>query len=51
MKNLNTGTASGKQVDAVVMDISKAFEKVAHNRLLYIIDKYCIHGKTAASKN
>ena len=45
---LNTGTANGKQVDAVVMDFSKAFDKVAHNRLQYKIDKYVIQGKTAA---
>ena len=41
---ISTGTANGKQVDAVVMDFSKAFDKVAHNRLLYKIDKYGIQG-------
>ena len=48
IQELHTGTANGKQVDAVVMDFSKAFDKVAHNRLLYKIDKYGIQGKTAA---
>ena len=48
IQELHTGTANGKQVDAVVMDFSKAFDKVAHNRLLYKINKYGIQGKTAA---
>ena len=32
------------QVDAAVLDFSKAFDKVAHNRLLYKLDYYGIRG-------
>ena len=31
---LHQGTFQGGQVDAIVMDINKAFDKVAHNRLM-----------------
>ena len=30
------------------MDFSKAFDKVAHNRLMHKLDKYGIQGNTAA---
>ena len=46
VQELHTNTAQGKQVDAIVMDFSKAFDKVAHNRLLYKLGKYGIEGKT-----
>ena len=36
----------GFQVDAEVMDFSKAFDKVPHNRLLYKLDEYGISGDT-----
>ena len=39
--NLN----NGQQVDALIMDFSKAFDKVAHNRLLHKLDNYGISGK------
>ena len=33
------------QVDAAILDFSKAFDKVAHLRLLYKLDYYRIRGK------
>ena len=45
---LHQGTIKGGQVDAIVMDFSKAFDKVAHNRLMHKLDKYGIQGNTAA---
>ena len=33
------------QVDAAILDFSKAFDKAAHSRLLYILDYYGIRGK------
>ena len=45
VQKLHNNTAQGKQVDAVVMDLSKAVDKVAHNRLLYKLGKYGIEGK------
>ena len=45
---LHQGTIKGGQVNAIVMDFSKAFDKVAHNRLMHKLDKYGIQGNTAA---
>ena len=36
----------GLQNDVVVMDIAKAFNKVAHNRLLYKLSSYGVKGNT-----
>ena len=36
----------GIQNDVVVMDFAKAFDKVAHNRLLYKLLSYGIQGNT-----
>ena len=35
-----------KQTDVVIMDFSKAFDKVAHHRLLYKIYHYGMRGQT-----
>ena len=37
---------SGSQVDAVLLDFSKAFDKVPHQRLLYKLQYYGIRGNT-----
>ena len=47
VQELHAGTIHGRQIDAIVMDFSKAFDKVAHDRLLYKLDKYGVHRKTA----
>ena len=36
----------GHQNDVVLMDFAKAFDKVAHNRLLYTLSSYGVKGKT-----
>ena len=35
-----------KQTDVIVMDFAKAFDKVPHRRLLYILEYYRIRGST-----
>ena len=35
-----------KQVDVIIMDFAKAFDKVPHRRLLYKLDYYGIRGYT-----
>ena len=34
-----TGVQDKKQYDTVVMDFSKAFDKVSHDRLIYKLDR------------
>ena len=36
----------GHQNEVVVMDFAKAFDKVAHNRLLYKLSSYGVKGNT-----
>ncbi len=36
----------GQQIDAIVMDFSKAFDRVAHSRLAYKLHQYGIRGST-----
>ena len=48
MHELHQSMQKNTQVDAVVMDFSKAFDKVAHNRLIYKLDFYGIRGQTLA---
>ena len=36
----------GIQNDVVVMDLAQAFDKVAHNRLLYKLSSYRVKGNT-----
>ena len=38
--------SAGKQTDVLVMDFSKAFDKVSHGLLVHKLDHYGIRGKT-----
>ena len=48
VQDLHSTMKGGKQVDAVVMDFSKAFDKVPHNRLIYKLREYGIDDRTTA---
>ena len=43
--DLHSMLSANKQVDCIVMDFSKAFDKVSHGRLLAKLDWYGIRGK------
>jgi hypothetical protein len=38
--------SAGKQTDVLIMDFSKAFDKVSHSLLVHKLDHYGIRGKT-----
>ncbi len=44
--DLAEGLQRGGQIDAILLDFSKAFDKVAHKRLLYKLDHYGVRGNT-----
>ena len=44
--DLHAGVNGAKQVDCVVMDFAKAFDKVSHGRLLYKLERLGIGGRT-----
>jgi hypothetical protein len=43
---VTTNMSAGKQTDVLIMDFSKAFDKVSHGLLVHKLDHYGIHGKT-----
>ena len=47
VSNLDRAVSSGhRQMDLIVMDFTKAFDKVPHKRLLYKLYFYGIRGST-----
>jgi hypothetical protein len=46
IQELAKTVSEGKQIDAILLDFSKAFDKVAHNRLLLKLKHYGIRGNT-----
>ena len=46
MQELFNKVSSGGQVDAMVLDFSKAFDKVPHTRLMSKLDYYGIRNNT-----
>ena len=46
IEDVTTNLSSGKQTDTLIMDFSKAFDKVSHSLLLHKLHHYGIRGKT-----
>ena len=46
VQEIASGLAKSKQVDVILLDFEKAFDKVAHGRLLYRLDYYGVRNKT-----
>ena len=46
INEVTTNMSAGKQTDVLVMDFSKAFDKVSHCLLVHKLDHYGICGKT-----
>ena len=45
--NIAFNMQKGVQTDVVVMDFAKAFDKVAHNRLLYKLSAFGVKGNSS----
>ena len=46
IQDLASGMSDGHQIDAILLDFAKAFDKVPHQRLLYKLHHYGIRGPT-----
>ena len=46
IQEIASSTAKGKQVDVILLDFEKAFDKGAHSRLLYKLDHYGVRDNT-----
>ena len=44
IQEITSNTAKGKQVDVILLDFAKAFDKVSHLRLLHKLDHYDVRG-------
>ena len=46
IQELSASIAKGKQVDVILLDFAKAFDKVPHERLIHKLDYYGVRGNT-----
>ena len=46
IQELARGLSEGKQLDVILLDFAKAFDKVPHQRLLYKLNYYGVRGQT-----
>ena len=46
IQELTSSKAKGKQVDVILLDFAKAFDKVPHERLIHKLDYYGVRGNT-----
>jgi len=46
VNNIAKGLDKNEQIDAILLDFSKAFDKVSHTRLLIKLDNYGVRGRT-----
>ena len=46
IQELSSFIAKGKQVDVILLDFAKAFDKVPHGRLIHKLDYYGVRGTT-----
>ena len=48
VEDLHRSTNTGKRTDLIIMDFSKAFDKVSHSKLLFKLENYGIQNQTLA---
>ena len=48
VEELHQNMKAGKQTDVILLDFSKAFDTVSHEKLIYKLHGYGIRGKTLA---
>ena len=46
IQDISSAVGSSQQIDAIILDFSKAFDTVPHQRLLYKLSRYGIRGAT-----
>ncbi|MEG7522268.1 MAG: reverse transcriptase domain-containing protein, partial [Chromatiales bacterium] len=48
LDHLTSNLQNNHQIDTLIMDFSKAFDKVSHSRLIYKLQHYGVQGKANA---